>query len=311
MYSEFNPRIIKYLWLPVILLQFILTTQAQDKTPIGQSEEKLKQLFSEITSSSDDEERNVLGDTFTGLFKKVLRDKGSFEYTFSQLPNISALTTPDQRCRIYTWNVPLHSGTNRFYGLIQFRTPVNDSVRIIDLSDKGSEIHDPENEILSSERWYGAIYYQIIANQVSNGETFYTLLGWRGENMLVTIKLIEILTVTPEGGIIFGKPLFCQFRETNPARILFRHSATITMSLRYEEQRIVADKVWNAKRRKFEVTSEKTFLIIADRLVTSNPQLEGQYEYYIPSGDIIDGFLFRNSCWNFLEQVDARNPTGK
>jgi len=288
-----------------------MTTQAQDKTPIGQSEESLKHLFSEITSSPDDEERTVLADTFTGQFKQVLREKGSFVYTYSQLPNISALTSPDQRFRIYTWNVPLHSGTNRFYGLIQFRDPVTDSVRILDLSDKGSEIHDPEDMILASERWYGAIYFQIIANQMSNGETLYTLLGWRGENMLVTVKLIEILTVTPDGNVIFGKPIFCQFGETNPARILFRHSATITMSLRYEEQRLVADKVWNAKRGKFEVTSEKTFLIIVDRLIPSNPQLEGQYEYYIPSGDIIDGFLFRNSCWNFLGQVDARNPTAK
>ena len=79
------------------------------------------------------------------------------------------------------------------------------------------------------------------------------------------------------------------------------------MNLRYEKQSIVTSKNWNARKREFEYTREKAYLIVCDRLVPADPQLEGQYEYYIPSGEVMDGFRFLDGCWQFMEDVDVRN----
>ena len=310
MYRSNYGKIIWFSLLTAIFMIVVMTMQSQVNQTIPESEEKLKQLFDEIMGNADDEERMISGEQFSTLFQQTLIMDGSFEYSFPLLSSVSKLISPKKRFRVYTWNVPLHSGMNRFYGLIQLNL-YPDSLRVIELVDKSREISDPETAILSPERWYGAIYYEMITKQTANGEVLYTLLGWHGDNMLMNSKLIEVLTITPQGEIRIGKPVFCNYTELKPTRIIFRHSANATMSLRYEEQSIVTEKRWNAKRREFDLSREKTHLIVADRLVPSDPQLEGQYEYYLPAGDMMDGFLFRDACWNFIEEIDARNPTKK
>ena len=49
-------------------------------------------------------------------------------------------------------------------------------------------------------------------------------------------------------------------------------------------------------------------MIVFDRLVPLHPSLEDMYEFYVPSTNVIDGFLFRNGKWHYAKDVDARNP---
>ncbi|NQV02568.1 MAG: hypothetical protein HQ542_07985 [Bacteroidia bacterium] len=304
-------KIIFYSSLLALFLTPPGSLQAQSNQAMSDAEEKLKELFDSTMEPINDEERIILGDQFSKVFQQTLAMDESFEHSFSLLPNVAKLTSPEERFRIYTWNIPLHSGMNLFYGLIQLKSVTKDSLSVIELVDYAEKVADPHLGIFSPERWFGAIYYKMITRQTMYGGVFYTLLGWRGENMLVTTKLIEILTVTSAGEILFGKPLFCHYGETKPSRILFHHSANATMSLRYEEQWVVVDKKWNARRKEFEFNREKIHMIVTDRLVPSDPQLEGQYEYYLPAGDVMDGFIFKDGCWSFIEQIDARNPAKK
>ncbi|MFH1296033.1 MAG: hypothetical protein ABIJ04_02020 [Bacteroidota bacterium] len=311
MHRSFLVKIICYSALLALCTTFAKPMQAQSGQAISEAEEKLKQLFDGIMETIDDEKRISSGDQFSALLQQTLTMDESFVYPFPLLPNLSKLTSPEKRFRIYTWNVPLHSGMNRFYGLIQLKSTTKDTTTVIELVDQGNGISNPDEAILTPERWYGAIYYQLIPNQTGQGREFYTLLGWRGENILMTIRLIDILTITPGGEICFGQPLFCQYGETNSVRIIFRHSANVSMSLRYEEQWMVTDKKWNSRHKEFKYTREKTWIIVCDRLVPADPQLENQYENYIPAGDVMDGFLFRDRCWHFIEQIDVRNPGKK
>jgi hypothetical protein len=129
--------------------------------------------------------------------------------------------------------------------------------------------------------------------------------------MLMTSRLIDILTISPSGGILFGKMVFCDYDENRPVRIIFHYNANVTMSLRYEEQGMVTSKKWNSRRKEFTYTTENAWLIVCDRLVPSNPEMEGQFEYYLPAGDVMDGFLFKEGCWKFIKEIDARNPDEK
>jgi hypothetical protein len=52
-------------------------------------------------------------------------------------------------------------------------------------------------------------------------------------------------------------------------------------------------------------------MIVLDRIVPMDPQMEGRYEYYIPSSDVMDGYVFSGDCWKRVEGIDARNPYQK
>jgi len=56
-------------------------------------------------------------------------------------------------------------------------------------------------------------------------------------------------------------------------------------------------------------------MIIFDRLSPIDPRtskysanLEGQFQFYVPESNIYDAFIFENGRWNFVKDVDARNP---
>ncbi|MFC2101390.1 hypothetical protein ACFLS7_00170 [Bacteroidota bacterium] len=284
---------------------------AQTGQTLEEAEVELKALFDTINSLVDDSERVRYGDEFSSALQHTLSIEGSFDYPFLLLSIVSKLTSSGETIRIFTWNIPQHSGENRFYGMIQVRKTPADKPVVTRLVDQFSEITEPAEDLLTPNRWYGAIYFKMIENQTQHGETFYTLLGWRGTNMLITSKLIEILSITPSGEVRFGKPVFCNYGEQRPLRILFSHSANATMVLRYEEQSFVTDKRWNARRKEFVYKQKKSWIIVCDRLIPANPQLEGQYEYYTPAGDVLDGFVFTKGCWNFIKQIDVRNPSEK
>ncbi len=292
----------------IALLLFQASLSAQPFNSVRQAEDSLKQLFHQVTGRFENETRSSAGQQFATLFFQTLEMQGSFTYPFDSLPAISKLTAPDNTFRLYTWNIPLLSGANTFYGAIQMKAAGSDSIHVIILHDKSSEIAHPESEILSPQRWFGAIYYQVIPEQTFSGEVVYTLLGWHGENMLLTVRVIDILSLSPSGEVQFGKPMFCDYEEGKPTRIIFRYSARASMILRYEEQHVVTSKKWNTKRREYEFQHDKTFMIVFDRLTPTNPQLEGQYEYYMPAGDMMGGFIFREGCWYFINDVDVRNP---
>ena len=284
---------------------------AQNNPIIEDAEQELEALFDTINASFDDNERIESGLIFSAKLHQALTQSGSFDYPFSHLSNLSKVTSSDKRVRIFTWNIPLHSGMNKFYGIIQLHPESSDSLIVIDMVDQFELISLPEQEVLTPEKWYGAIYYKVIKQETQPGQVFYTLLGWRGENMLMTSRLIDVLTITPSGDLRFGKTVFCDYTENRPYRIIFRHSANVTMSLRYEEQSIVTSQKWNSRRKEFTYTREKAWMIVCDRLIPSNPEMEGQYEYYMPAGDVMDGFIFKEGCWKFIKQIDARNPQGK
>jgi hypothetical protein len=79
------------------------------------------------------------------------------------------------------------------------------------------------------------------------------------------------------------------------------------MFLNYDEQYLPAKKKWNPSRKQFETDLVKTFMIVCDELIPPDPQLEGLYEYYVPSSETFNGFVFTDGCWHYYQNIDARN----
>ena len=89
-----------------------------------------------------------------------------------------------------TWNLPYDDETHKYFCYLQTFAAADKkkkTYQLFKLIDKSEEISSPENKILNKEKWFGALYYQIIPNTYK-GKTYYTLLGWIGNNSLTRKK---------------------------------------------------------------------------------------------------------------------------
>jgi len=42
-----------------------------------------------------------------------------------------------------------------------------------------------------------------------------------------------------------------------------------------------------------------------------DPKLENQYQFYVPSSEVADGFIFEDSFWKFIPEFNALNNDSK
>lgn len=228
-------------------------------------------FFSE--SESDRIQNNFL---FVRTLVHALQTQNSFDYSFERLNMISILQAPDNSFRIFSWNIPLSDGSYLYYGSLQFATP-DGSLSLIPLLDKTFEIAEPESDILPSNMWYGAQYYEIIPL-----EGAYALLGWKGHSADYTQKVIEILTIK-NNTIEWGKPVFSD--DPTVSRKIFRYTRQASMYLKYHAE---------------------DHRIYFDHIVPINEGVEGNYKYYGPDLSY-DAYQLKNGQLLLLENVDFFN----
>ena len=63
----------------------------------------------------------------------------------------------------------------------------------------------------------------------------------------------------------------------------------------------------NIKKRGFEEKTSTGMMIVYDRLVPLDPQLEGQFQYYVPAGELFDAFQVSGGTWHYIAGVETRN----
>ncbi len=284
---------------------------SQHTMPLPASEKLMAQYLRQIKVSTHDDERELYNRFVSDALVSSLSNPASFDYPFDSLKAITIVKSPDDAFRLYTWSMGTHAGYQRFYGLIQFPATSETPGSVVRLSDYTDSLPDPTFERLPPTRWFGAVYYTIIPEILKTGETIYTLLGWHGIDQKVSCRIIDVLTFPSPGSPAFGLPVFCTEDQKRPQRILFRYSAQASMVLTYDQQTIREGKKWNISKRRFDEMTARAFLIVCDRLVPPDPQLEGQWEYYIPVADVMDGYVFEDGCWTFVKDIDARNPAAR
>lgn len=263
-----------------LLITFVLSCHsnvyAQDKGLLSVQEDSLYRLGKDMFISESEPDRLKNNFAFVKTLVRSLKTKHSFDYPFSRLDMISILNDPKGKFRVFSWNIPLHDGSYLYFGSIQFRTPSGE-LKLIPLIDKTFDIQNPETAILSSEKWYGAQYYDIRAVGDS-----YVLLGWKGHSAEYSQKVIEVLHVEGEK-VSFGKPLFSE--DESLRRRVFYYTKQASMYLQYNEQ----DKA-----------------IYFDHIVPLKPELTGQYKYYGPDLSH-DGYRIKNKGLEFVENVELKN----
>lgn len=299
---------LRLLLFPVLLLLVqggFNTVSGQRFQNIEQAEDTLSTVLSSLINAKDDSTKNAVNQIFTNDLYDALKFPSSDIYPFDSLKSLVKISSSDNKFRIFQWNLPAVDGKHRFYGFIKMLDQV--PPLIYPLVDKSDSLPFPDTLLLDDRNWFGALYYKIIPVETAAGEKIYTLLGWAGKNSMVTQKVIEVLYFDGHGKPHFGLKLFPGFQGGKMTRIIFRFDASTTMSLKYEKQTIASNKKWNAKKRVFDYDLNETQMIVCDRMVAPDPQMEGQYQFYVAAGDIFDGFVFKHFGWSFIAGIDARN----
>ncbi len=268
-----------------LLLQAVFFVNGQTvNIPLYQYEDSLKNLGQIITNDTLEYNRIQANYNFIKTLTGALKQKGSFNYAFSQLNEvISARYSEDKKFRIFSWFVYLDNGGFRYYGAIQLNNP--EKLELIPLIDGTAQIENEEHTALMPNNWLGAVYYDIIS--VANGKNpYYILLGWKGRDLKTSSKVFEALFLKGKT-VTFGSPIVQSEPKSNSFlhRKVFTYSSNASMLLRYSRN----DKVF-----------------IFDHLVPSNDNLKEDKSQYIPDLTY-DGYRFRNGKWMYVENLNVKN----
>ena len=273
------------------LLVFSATSTASDAGFFRAAEDSLKALSIAIIEPPDDGGRMERNQQFRAYFETVLMQDTAMAWPFDSLQAVAIQTDPGHSFRIITWYVPLSGGRFRYFGWVQTAANVQEGNRLYPLQDQTQMIQSPGFQALGPENWYGAWYYKLIHSR-HQGQDFYTLLGWKGDNPLTRKRVIEPFALGADGPV-FGAPVF-DAGATPRHRIIFEYSARVAMGLNYE---IHPPKPGQRPQP----------MIVFDRLAPTHESLRGHFQHYMPEVNIFDAFVFEEGRWRFIRDVDARS----
>lgn len=276
---------VEKLWIYLSLFCIFLRAEFASAEPftLPEAELQLDRLLTRISLLRDESDKRMLADSISLFMQQTLSLAGSFDYPFLRVSKMGKIQSPDGKIRIYTWNMPWADGTNTYYGFLQYKGDANNDIRLSVLKDQSVMIKDPEQNILTTEQWYGMLIYEIVEKKFKD-RNYYTLLGYDNENPFLSRKIVDVLYFNDNHEPFFGKAMF-HYRGKLCCRILFEYSAKVQMSL-----------TWNDKLK----------MIVFDHLSPSKNSFTGNYQYYGPDFSY-DGLRFENGIWELVEDVDVRN----
>lgn len=283
----------KNIFVLTLLLIFGLSSQSQDSTIY-----RLARMGEEVLSRKPDSMRLPLHSEFKTRLDSLLKAHPDSLPALDSIRNLSVLHTPDTSVRIITWQYPFDNGAYKFYGYLQYFHPADSSWKIKKLQDHHKEIEEPENASLNPRQWYGALYYDLVAR-----DDFITLLGWNGYHDQMNQKVIEILHFDEEGAPVFGKKIFSEYNDS-ARRVILKYSNDVAISLKYDRiLREIKKPIENRLMEGYHTEQVKQKLIYFNKLDPIQPMFEGDYRYYVPLSEKMQGFRFKNGRWFFIENL--------
>lgn len=212
---------------------------------------------------------------------EALKTKNSFKYSFNKLKSVSIQYPRDSSFRIFTWQLYVDKDEYRYYGAIQMDEA---KLKLFPMYDRSFEIEgDLTQAVLKPNKWYGAVYYNLLQAENKEIGRYYLLFGYDGYSFFRKRKLIDVLTF--QNGIpSFGAPVFVHKEGYQAGRVFKRmmmeYSAETNVRLNYDEN---------------------LELIIYDHLQAVNGQYgEGQVNI---SDGTYEGYKLEKGYWNYVEKV--------
>ncbi len=294
-----NKNSIKFV---LVLLWSIFFSPCFGQHRIGENEIDLMILLDSVKHGSTDHVKYNANENFITLLTQTLNDKQSLNYSFDSL-KIGKFTASDKNMRLFNWMIMKENGGYEYFAVVQLQTAAV-QYKVIVLENKWNEISNKENVMLANTDWYGALYSEMIEKKY-NKQTYYTFLGWNGANNALNQSIIDVMTIKSNGDIAFGASNYFYFPKEKKRRIVNEFSKKAGMILRYDQQYYTP-----AHQHYLKGKSSKPIqadMIIFDRLYPEQEHLQNYKEFYIPGGNVYDGFLFKDGKWIFVNDIDAKN----
>ncbi|WP_462265346.1 hypothetical protein [Mucilaginibacter sp.] len=255
------------------------TSESSTVKSLKKYQDSLSRLGHDIVNNENDVERKSANYAFIKMLVTALKLPHSYDFGFDSLKTISILNSPDRKFRIFSWPVMNQDGSYRFYGAVQINA--EGPLLLHPLEDYSPLLKNAEDSVTNGRKWYGAEYYKIIP--VYTAHPYYVLLGWKGNNIKSTKKVIEVLSFE-QGKPVWGKPVFEGNSKTRD-RIVFEYSRQASMLLRYVPEQN---------------------LIVFDHIAPPDNKMKGRMEMYGPDLTY-DGYRLSGGKWNFASNLDMRN----
>ncbi len=270
-------------FLLISLSSSILTAQGIN---FPAEEDSLLQLLNNLREAKNNNEKKEANNIFKIKFESVLQNKDALSYPFSRLKTVGVIDSPDGLMRIINWNIEQDDFSQEYTCFVLHFDKRKKKYNVTELKDMSFGMPTQPTEIITSDNWYGALYYKIIPVK-KGSRTLYTVLGWDYYSDMSQMKLIDVIYFT--GKIVkFGSPIFKQGKTTSK-RVFFEHSKKTGMSLRYEEDR---------------------GRIIFDHLSPESPSMKNFRSFYVPDLSY-DAFFFEKGKWVLHEDVIGVNKANE
>ena len=273
------------IYIIAAFIPFAVSAQHSDDSGNQKSlmkyQDSLKYLGKKLVNDDTEMERMNANTEFIKTLVKALKIPHSFNFTFDSVKSIRVENAPDNRFRILTWHIAYDDGSYRFYGTIQINT--GDKLQMYPLTDYSPLIKSPEDTVTDNTRWFGAQYYKIIPVYTTQNP-YYLLLGWKGNNIKSTKKVIEVLSFNRDGKPVLGMPVFEGNGKTRK-RVVFEYARQVSMLLKYETDQ---------------------HLIVFDNLVPPDKKQKGKFDLYGPDLSY-NGYRFKDGKWQYVDNLDMRN----
>ncbi len=212
---------------------------------------------------------------------KALKTPNSFHYKFPRLENISIQYPEDSTMRIFSWQLKISEAEYRYFGAIQWNQT---DLKLVPLVDRSDQIQEPVNAILTTNNWFGVVYYGMRSFKSTDQKTSYLLFGYDGYTMNERRKIIDILTFKDDIPS-FGAPIFKFNKGLTQHRVIYQYGADASIRVNYDE-------------------AEK--MVVCDHLISLQSVKPGQANVMVPEGSY-EGFKYEKGYWKYVEEVFPSN----
>lgn len=252
-------------------------------TALGSSpedtEQKISYLHKQLAASVDDARSDSICEAMRQTWISSFENAEVFDYPFSQL-KFSTLTSKDHHIRLLNWNLPYRDGTYKYFCFVLIWNDETKHFTWHELQDTMHEPEKPESRFLTTEKWFGALYFEIIPMNRKGKNSTYTLLGWDGKDNLSTRKIVDALTISGDK-IRLGASIFDYEGDTRK-RVILEYSNDVSASVKYYP---------------------KKNCIVMDHLSPKSPMMQGIYADYGPDGTYCM-FMLKKDKWVFMDEID-------
>ena len=216
--------------ISILLLMFSYNMISQENK-LENSNEKLIEFTRMILNGKNDSIRAEANKQLKEYLISVINTNKSYLYEFENTEHIYILQPKNKKFKIFTWFLPYLDGTFNYFGIIQQCNKRGRKCTTYLLEDKEELKQSSVKTSLNYNEWYGCVYYDIIPVKIGK-EKYYTLLGWDGNNLKTSKKIIDVLRIKKKKNPVFGANIF----NNNTQRIIIEYSSQYPISLQYDKK---------------------------------------------------------------------------